>query len=197
MTDFIINFLLQFNVIIENNYELSIILYFIFSLIFFTMSLPGTLIIVLASSFFFGFYVGFLINIISVVFGSLIFFIFFKKIFNNYFIKYLENYSEKLNKLVKKSSYEYLILLRLISAIPLFIQNIFLSTLHISKKKFLISSFLGLSPYFLFFTFVGDQFSSLIELKSFEMKNLLTTEFILIILVLIIILISRIFFKIK
>ena len=184
MTDFIINSLLQFNVIIENNYELSIILYFIFSLIFFTMSLPGTLIIVLASSFFFGFYVGFLINIISVVFGSLIFFIFFKKIFNKYFIKYLDNYSEKLNKLV-------------ISAIPLFVQNIFLSTLHISKKKFLISSFLGLSPYFLFFTFVGDQFSSLIELKSFKMKDFLTTEFILIILVLIIILISRIFFKIK
>ncbi len=197
MTGLIFDFLQQFDLIIKNNFILSLIIYSVFSFLFFAMSLPGTLIIVLASSFFFGFLIGFLINIISVVFGSLFFFIFFKKILNKFLIKYLENYTEKLDKLVKKSSYEYLILLRLISAIPLIIQNIFLSTLNISKTKFLITSFLGLSPYFLFFTFVGDQFSSIIQLKNFEIKNFLTLEFIIIILILIIFLILRIIYKFK
>ena len=55
MIDVIFNFLIQFDLLINNNLELSLILYFLFSFLFFTFSLPGGLIIILASSFFFGF----------------------------------------------------------------------------------------------------------------------------------------------
>ena len=197
MIDVIFNFLLQFDLLIKNNLELSLILYFLFSFLFFTFSLPGSLIIILASSFFFGFITGFIINITTIVLGSLCFFLFFKNIFKKYFNKQIEKFSDKLNKIIKKSSFEYLVLLRLILGVPLFVQNLFLSTLNISKTKFIISSFIGFTPYFLLFSFIGNQFSDLIEVKEFQLSNILSFELILIFLLLIIFLLLRIFFKFK
>ena len=197
MIDVIFNFLIQFDLLIKNNLELSLILYFLFSFLFFTFSLPGSLIIILASSFFFGFITGFIINITTIVLGSLCFFLFFKNIFKKYFSKQIEKFSDKLNKIIKKSSFEYLVLLRLIFGVPLFVQNLFLSTLNISKTKFIISSLIGFSPYFLLFSYIGNQFSDLIEIKEFQLSNILSFELILIFLLLIIFLLLRIFFKFK
>tara|TARA_B100000508_G_scaffold37900_1_gene29704 strand:+ start:566 stop:1159 length:594 start_codon:yes stop_codon:yes gene_type:complete len=197
MIDVIFNFLIQFDLLIKNNLELSLILYFLFSFLFFTFSLPGSLIIILASSFFFGFITGFIINITTIVLGSLCFFLFFKNLFKKYFNKQIEKFSDKLNKIIKKSSFEYLVLLRLIFGVPLFVQNLFLSTLNISKTKFIISSFIGFTPYFLLFSFIGNQFSDLIEIKEFQLSNILSFELILIFLILIILLLIRIFFKFK
>tara|TARA_Y100000590_G_scaffold112870_1_gene128676 strand:+ start:43 stop:636 length:594 start_codon:yes stop_codon:yes gene_type:complete len=197
MIDVIFNFLIQFDLLIKNNLELSLILYFLFSFLFFTFSLPGSLIIILASSFFFGFITGFIINITTIVLGSLCFFLFFKNIFKKYFNKQIEKFSDKLNKIIKKSSFEYLVLLRLIFGLPLFVQNLFLSTLNISKTKFIISSFIGFTPYFLLFSFIGNQFSDLIEVKEFQLSIILSFELILIFLLLVIFLLLRIFFKFK
>ena len=197
MIDVIFNFLIQFDLLIKNNLELSLILYFLFSFLFFTFSLPGSLIIILASSFFFGFITGFIINITTIVLGSLCFFLFFKNIFKKYFNKQIEKFSDKLNTIIKKSSFEYLVLLRLIFGVPLFVQNLFLSTLNISKTKFIISSFIGFTPYFLLISFIGNQFSDLIEVKEFQLSNILSFELILIFLILIILLLIRIFFKFK
>ena len=197
MIDVIFNFLIQFDLLIKNNLELSLILYFLFSFLFFTFSLPGSLIIILASSFFFGFITGFIINITTIVLGSLCFFLFFKNIFKKYFNKQIEKFSDQLNKIIKKSSFEYLVLLRLIFGVPLFVQNLFLSTLNITKTKFIISSFVGFTPYFLLFSFIGNQFSNLMEVKEFQVSNILSFELILIFLLLIILLLLRIFFKFK
>ena len=197
MIDVIFNFLIQFDLLIKNNLELSLILYFLFSFLFFTFSLPGSLIIILASSFFFGFITGFIINITTIVLGSLCFFLFFKNIFKKYFNKQIEKFSDKLNKIIKKSSFEYLVLLRLVIGVPLFVQNLFLSTLNISKSKFLISSFIGFTPYFLLFSFIGNQFSDLIEVKEFQLSNILSFELILIFLILIILLLIRIYLNLN
>ncbi len=197
MIDIIFNFLLQFDILIKNNLELSLFLYFLLSFLFYTFSLPGSIIIILASSFFFGFILGFIINITTIVLGSLCFFLFFKNLFKKYFNKQIEKFSYKLNKIIKKSSFEYLVLLRLIFGVPLFVQNLFLSTLNISKTKFITSSFIGFSPYFLLFSFIGNQFSDLIEVKEFQLSNILSLELILIFLILIAFLLLRIFFKFK
>ena len=197
MIDVIFYFLIQFDILINNNLELSLILYFLFSFLFFTFSLPGSLIIILASSFFFGFITGFIINITTIVLGSLCFFLFFKNLFKKYFNKQIEKFSDKLNTIIKKSSFEYLVLLRLIFGVPLFVQNLFLSTLNISKTKFIISSFIGFTPYFLLFSFIGNQFSDIIEVKEFQLSNILSFELILIFLLLIFFLLLRIFFKFK
>ena len=197
MIDYILIILNYIQILIFENYLLALSLYFLFCLFFFFLSLPGGLIVTLSSGFFFGFFIGFLINIISITIGSLFFIILSKYFFLNYFNNYLLKYTDKLNKIIKKSSYEYLILIRLIFGIPLIVQNLFISTLEISKFKFILSSLIGFTPYFLIFSYVGDKISNLIEIKSFTFADIFSIEIILILIILVLVLILRIFHKIN
>ena len=197
MIDYIVIILNYIQILIFDNYISALILYFSFCLLFFFLSLPGGLIITLSSGFFFGFYIGFLINIISITLGSLFFIILSKYFFSNFLKNYLLKYTDKLNKIIKKSSYEYLILIRLIFGIPLIVQNLFISTLEISKFKFIVSSLIGFTPYFLIFSYVGDSISNLLEIKFFSIKNIFSFEIIFILVILALVLIFRIFYKIN
>ena len=197
MIDYIIIVLDYIQILIFDNYTLALISYFLFCLLFFFLSLPGGIIVTLSSGFFFGFYIGFLINIISITTGSLFFIILSKYFFLNYFNNYLLKYTDKLNKIIKKSSYEYLILIRLIFGIPLIVQNLFISTLEISKFKFILSSLIGFTPSFFIFSYVGNKISNLIEIKSFSFADIFSIEIILILIILVSVLILRIFYKIN
>lgn len=195
MTDIIFNILLNLTEFVNNNYFYSFLLYFIISICFFALSLPGGMIIVIGSGFFFGFFEGFLLNIFSISFGSLLFIIFSKTILKNLFQKYYIKFSDQLNNIIKNSSYEYLILLRLLIGPPLILQNICISLLNISKTKILISTFIGFTPLMLLFSYAGSYASNLIELKSMTFSNILTPEILFIIGLLIFLIILRIYFK--
>ncbi len=182
---------------VDNNFVLAAILFFIFLVIYNSFSLPGSLLFFLSSGFFFNLYIGFIINILSIVIGSLIFFIFSKFFFRTFFSKFYNKYSHKITEIIKNSSYEYLILFRLISFLPLMVQNICLSILNISKPKFIITTFIGFTPLILFISFIGNEFSNFVELKNFNTKDLFSSKFLLISFLLFFIIILRIFFKKK
>ena len=183
--------------LISENYFQSLLIYFFVLILYFSLSLPGSTILILSSGFFFGFYIGFFINIISVSFGSLIFYIFFQKLFKKLFQSSYEKSLVNFSKIIKNSSYEYLILLRLVFGPPLLIQNICISFLNISKFKLLFTTFVGFMPLFLLFSYMGNKFSNIIELKNFKLNEIITFDFILIIIILILLVILRVIFKKK
>lgn len=197
MTDFIFNIILNLNNFINNYYFISFIIYFIFSIIFFMFSLPGGIIVSLGAGFFFGFLGGFIINILSISLGSLIFInlsnTLFKKLFNQSYIKY----SKKISGFISSSSYEYLILIRLIIGPPLIFQNLCISLLNISKIKILISSIIGFSPLMFIFSYSGNHISNIIELKEFTLSKLISFEMLLVLFFLIILTLLKIFLKRK
>ena len=195
MNDIIFNFLINLNEFVTTYYVYSFCLFFIISTLYFTFSLPGGIIILLSSGFFFGFVWGFLLNIISICLGSLIFIIFSKTLLRSLFEKYYVKFSDKLSKYIKSSSYEYLILLRLIIGPPLIFQNICISLLNISKTKILITSFIGFTPLMLLFSYLGSHVSNIIELKSFKIADIFTSEIIIIFVLIILIIFFRIFIK--
>jgi uncharacterized membrane protein YdjX (TVP38/TMEM64 family) len=195
MTEIIYNILFNLTDFINNNYYYSFLLYFIISICFFTLSLPGGIIILISSGFFFGFLEGFIINILSISLGSLIFIIFSKTILSKLFEKYYNKYSYKLTDFIKNSSYEYLILLRLIIGPPLIFQNICISLLNISKTKILISSVIGFTPIMLLFSYFGSYASNLIELKAFTFSSIFSPEILITIGLFIFLIFLRIYFK--
>ena len=166
-------------------------------IIFFSLSLPGGPLPIIASGFFFGFYLGFLINIFSILIGSYIFIYIFKNLFNKTFNLFYLKFSKRLNNLIEHSSYEYLILIRLIAGIPLFIQNLFFSFINITKSKFFISSFLGFSPIILLLTYFGSKIYEIYEIKNLKFSDVISKEFIFFTIFLIILLMIRIIYKIK
>ena len=195
MNEIIFNFLINLNEFVSAYYIYSFCLFFIISTLYFTFSLPGGIIILLSSGFFFGFIGGFFLNIISICLGSLIFIIFSKTLLRGFFEKYYVKFSDKLSTYIKSSSYEYLILIRLIIGPPLLFQNICISLLNISKTKILITSFIGFAPLMLLFSYLGSHVSNIIELKSFTIADIFTSEIIIIFVLIILIIFFRIFIK--
>ena len=195
MNEIIFNFLINLNEFVSTYYIFSFCLFFIISTLYFTFSLPGGVIILLSSGFFFGFIGGFFLNIISICLGSLIFIIFSKTLLRGLFEKYYVKFSDKLSTYIKSSSYEYLILIRLIIGPPLLFQNISISLLNISKTKILITSFIGFTPLMLLFSYLGSHVSNIIELKAFTIADIFTSEIIIIFVLIISILFFRIFIK--
>ena len=195
MTEIIFNILLNLTEFINNNYYYSFLLYLIISICFFTFSLPGGMIILISSGFFFGFLEGFIINLLSISFGSLIFIIFSKNILSKLFEKYYIKFSDKLNNYIKNSSYEYLILLRLVIGTPLIFQNICIALLNISKTKIFISSVIGFSPIMLLCSYIGSYASNLVELKSITFSDIFSPKILIIISFLIFLILLRIYYK--
>ena len=195
MNEIIFNFLINLNEFVSTYYIFSFCLFFIISTLYFTFSLPGGVIILLSSGFFFGFIGGFFLNIISICLGSLIFIIFSKTLLRGFFEKYYVKFSDKLSTYIKSSSYEYLVLIRLIIGPPLLFQNICISLLNISKTKILITSFIGFAPLMLLFSYLGSHVSNIIELKAFTIADIFTSEIIIIFVLIISILFFRIFIK--
>ena len=195
MNEIIFNFLINLNEFVSTYYIFSFCVFFIISTLYFTFSLPGGIIILLSSGFFFGFIGGFFLNIISICMGSLIFIIFSKTLLRGLFEKYYVKFSDKLSTYIKSSSYEYLILIRLIIGPPLLFQNICISLLNISKTKILITSFIGFTPSMLLFSYLGSHVSNIIELKAFTIADIFTSEIIIIFVLIISVLFFRIFIK--
>ena len=92
MNEIVFNFLIHLNELISTYYTYSFCLFLIISILYFTFSLPGGIIILLSSGFFFGFIGGFFLNIISICLGSLIFIIFSKTLLRGLFKKYYDKF---------------------------------------------------------------------------------------------------------
>ena len=182
---------------LENNYLIFFLIYFFSLIFFFSFSLPGGSILLITTGFFFGFYIGFLINIFSILIGSYFFVFFAKNFLKSFFNKLYLKFSKKLNTLIKHSSYEYLIIIRLIQGNPLFIQNLCLSFLNISKTKFIITSFIGFSPAIIIFTYLGSKLLQVYEIKSITYNDIFSNEFIFILILFILFLIFRIIYNYK
>lgn len=182
---------------LENNYYIFIILYFLSLTVFYSFSLPGGPILCVTSGFLFGFYIGFLINIFSVLIGSYFFVFLSKNIFSNLYTKLLNKFSDKLEKFMGSSSFEYLVIIRLIQGNPLIIQNFLISLLNISKIKFFLTSFLGLSPAVMAFSYFGSKLFEIYDVKTMNINEVITKEFSIVILLIILFLVFKIVYKIR
>ena len=185
------------NIHLNNNFILFFLLYFFLLIIFFSFSIPGGPIPQIMSGFFFGFYLGFLINIFAILIGSYFFVTFAQNIFKKFLNKIYLKFSNQLHNFIENSSYEYLILFRLIQGNPLFVQNLCFSFLNISKLKFFITSFIGLSPAVILFSYFGSKFYEMYEIKNITYSDIITKDFIFFITIVIIVLVLRIIYKKK
>lgn len=180
---------------IEINYYFSILIFFIFIILYSSFSLPGLLLFWVFGGFAFGIFASFIICLISSTIGCFCFFILSKYFLNIFFKKKYKKYVSKIDDFIKSSSLEYLIIFRLIIGPPLMIQNLLLSFLEISSFRFILSTFIGLFPMVLFSTLIGNKLNNLASVNDISFKNIFTLDVLLILLSLILLISARIYFK--
>ena len=193
--DIIYDFLVYFKLMVSDYYFYSLFFFFIFLLIYNSFCIPGNIFFIAASGYFYGLFIGFLISIITIVLGSLFFFTFSSFIFKNFFSKTFYKYSKNIDKHISNSSLEYLIIFRFIPGTPLMIQNLLLSILNIKKTLFIISTLLGLSPFVLLIVYFGNHLNKFDNLTKITFSTLLSTEFLIFLIIMISLLGLRIFLK--
>ena len=195
--EILLNFLVYIELNVENNYILTFLFFFIFLIFYNSFSIPGNIVFMASAGYFFGTYIGYVISISALVFGSLIFFS-----FSHYFIKIIfpqliDKYTFNLQNYISDSSMEYLIIFRIIPGPPLFLQNLLLSFLNINKINFIISTFVGLSPIAFVSVFIGNQLKDIDNIKNLSLIDIFSFKFLLFIFCLLIFLLIKIFYNKK
>lgn len=181
---------------------LSSLIYFVIVAISVVINLPGSSIKAILAGIFFGWYHGAILIILSITIGSFIsikFYGFFLKIMMQK--NRLEKISKKINFDINNPSFTLLVFLRVATVIPLTIQNLIISSFRLNKATLLISTFIGISPILIIYTYIGHIFSKFLlhSVKSFNIWDLVNIKIIfsLVALIFFVMLLSIVSIKIK
>jgi len=141
---------------ISNNFFISFFI-FLFSYCFLIIcNFPAASLLSLIGGFLYGTWIGGLGIIFGGTIGAFIVF-YFAKIFlyDNISKKLLNKYSF-IKQYFQKNELELMLLIRLIPAIPFFLQNLTLAGLGAKNSKFFFTTLIGLSPWALIFASIGQ-----------------------------------------
>ena len=180
---------------ITTDFYFALSISFIILLLLNSLGIPGNIIFIASSGYFFGIYFGFIISILAISLGSIIFISFFSNLIKKIFPIYFSRYSNKANNYISKSSIEYLIIFRIIPGPPLIIQNLILSILEINKVKIFITTILGFSPFVFLLAFIGNTMNGINSVSRISFYEIFSYKFFIVILIIITILIIRIKYK--
>ena len=190
--DFVLYFLDYIQLKIEHNYYFSLIIFLSLMILCNSFSLPGNTIFMTSAGFLYGIGIGFFVSIIGIVLGSLIFYLFVSFLLKKVFPSFYNKYSSKAHSYLSDSTFEYLIIFRMIPGFPLIVQNLVLTILKIDKIKFIISSIIGFSPLVFAFVYFGKQLNNISKLKSFTFSDIFSLEILILIFLLILLISIRI-----
>ena len=143
-------------IFILNNFFLSVSVFTLLYSFLILCNFPFASLLSMINGFLFGTWIGGAISIIGGTFGAFgifvlakIFFLsFIKKNFINKY-PYIENY-------FNKNDLELMFLIRIIPAIPFFLQNLILASLGANNKKFFYTTLFGLAPWSFIFGSIGQ-----------------------------------------
>lgn len=168
------------DIYIENNYLISLLILFLILLISIILNLPGNSLKAVISGYYFGVYFGSFIAIISITLGSFIFYnLINKKIIRSVSQK-KTNYEIFLNKYINtRYIWAYLFCLRLVPIIPLPVQNLIISSLDVSRTKFLATTSLGVAPLIILYVLIGSQLSSILNIENLSFSVVILPNIVL------------------
>ena len=147
--------------LVENNYLISIFIFYLFWLFMLAVILPVSAIMIIFSSFLFSLYISIPISLLIITTGGVLNFLLLKKIVISRIFKKANFFLKKMNMRIKDNEIQYLLLLRLIP-IPYIIQNSITVILNVTLKLFTITTFLGIIPFVIIYSLAGFKLKEII-----------------------------------
>ena len=80
---------------------------------------------------------------------------------------------------------------------PLMLQNFLFSLANVTKLNFLFSTLLGLTPITFITSFFGSKLKNITDIKNFNINDILTIDFLILVLIVISLIFLKIYFKKK
>lgn len=160
---------------VTENYLFSISIILFLSVFFINSPIPMSAIFMMMNGFLFGFYMGSILNLISITFASYLGFILSRYVFKKDFELKYKNKFHEIKGEIENHGFYYFLSIRFIFIIPNFLINILGGISNISNKKFLLSTFLGSILFSLLYANIGFQLKLINSVFDVFNLNLLFT----------------------
>ena len=162
---------------VGNNFQLNLLYFFIFSVIWIILLGFGSPLLLL-SGILFGKWIGFFISLISISLGTLILYsitdFFFRDLVKNNLEKRFYQYIS----IIKKNEFFYFFIFRFFGGlgVPFALQNTLPVIFNMKKTNYFFASFLGFIPHFFIWNSLGAGLNNyILASESFNFFNLLFT----------------------
>ena len=142
----------------DANYLLTVVGFCLAYIAIVAFSLPGAAIATLTGGFLFGLFPGVVINAGSATIGATGIFLAAKYGFGDRLAARMDGSTGAVRKLrdgIREDETSYLFIMRLIPVVPFFVANLVPALMGVSLRKYLVTTFLGILPGSLVYTWVG------------------------------------------
>jgi len=166
----------------DNNYVLTAMLFILAYIVIVGFSLPGASIATLTGGFLFATFPGALFNITGATIGATAIFLAARWGFGEKLGAKLEGSDGIVKKIkdgIDENQWSMLFLIRLVPAVPFFMANLIPSFLEVPLRRFVISTFFGIMPGAVVYTFVGAGLGEVFERGETPNLGIIFEPFIL------------------
>jgi uncharacterized membrane protein YdjX (TVP38/TMEM64 family) len=142
----------------DENYLMTALVFMLAYITIVGFSLPGALIATLTGGFLFGLFPGALFNAVSASIGATAIFLAAKNGFGDRLAAKMDASGGAVKKLkdgIREDETSYLFIMRLVPVVPFFVANLVPAFVGVSLRKFVLTTFLGILPGGIVYTWVG------------------------------------------
>jgi uncharacterized membrane protein YdjX (TVP38/TMEM64 family) len=150
----------------ERHYAAALVIAFLVYAGAVAFSLPGGLVLSLATGFVFGRWVGTVLVVLAATVGATIVFLAARYIFADAARKRLGAWGEKINDGFTQNAFAYLLFLRLVPAFPFFLVNLAPAFTSIPLRTYVLATFVGIIPGTFVFVNLGQTLGRLESLRG-------------------------------
>lgn len=128
-----------------------------------SLSVPGGVVLTIASGFLFGPVLGPLYSVTSATLGATVVFFAARSAFRPYFREKAGKSLQKLERGFQENAISYMIFLRLVPVFPFWLINIVPALLGISPRLYILATFFGIMPGTFVYASIGNGLGALLE----------------------------------
>lgn len=167
----------------DENFILSIILFWLFYFLLVVFSLPGAAVASVSGGFLFGLNLGLLINVTAASTGATVLFILVRYGLKSF--KYSQsndfdnNFAVKIKNGLIQNQVSIMLILRLVPLVPFFLANILPALVSVRLFNFIWTTVIGIIPGGIVFTWIGAGVGEVFDRNEYPNIELLFTPFIL------------------
>jgi uncharacterized membrane protein YdjX (TVP38/TMEM64 family) len=165
-----------------DHYALTAVLFVLVYIAVVALSLPGATICTLTGGFLFGVFPGTLFNVGAATVGAVIVFLAARYGFGDRFAARLDDSTGAVRRLrdgLRRNEWSFLLVMRLVPAVPFFVANLVPALLGVGVGRFALTTFVGIIPAAIVFTWVGSGLGALIAMgKMPDMGILFRPQFL-------------------
>lgn len=178
---------------VDTHYIRSVLLYIGLYALEASLALPFSIILTLAGGFLFGVWYGTLFAALAATLGATICFLVVRYVLGDALKKRYEQQFLSVKKELDERGVYYLLSIRFLAVIPFSLVNITLALLPISLGTFVVTTFFGILPGALVFTYAGQSLLTLSSPSDILSGKILGAFFLLAVLALVPVLLEKLF----